>query len=311
MNYLKLIRYPNLVLIAFMLLTFHYGFLKFQDISLALNDWQFGLFVLATILIAAAGYVINDIMDQEVDQENKPEKLIVGHSISESKAYNLYLLLTITGTLIGFYLSYYVINKTSFFGLFVIYSILLYVYATDVKQIPFLKNILVAFILALSVISVGMFDVIPIIIPDNDAKVKLVLSIILDYAIFAFILNLIREIVKDLEDYSGDFNQGIRTIPVLFGIKKTVRLVVVLGVIAAILLLGYINNNLMNFKLYYATIYALSVVVAPLIFFLIKIWNATTKEEYHRLSSILKWIIFFGILSILIITLNIVHNAKG
>lgn len=311
MNYLKLIRYPNLVLIAFMLLTFHYGFLKFQDISLALNDWQFGLFVLATILIAAAGYVINDIMDQEVDQENKPEKLIVGHSISESKAYNLYLLLTITGTLIGFYLSYYVINKTSFFGLFVIYSILLYVYATDVKQIPFLKNILVAFILALSVISVGMFDVIPIIIPDNDAKVKLVLSIILDYAIFAFILNLIREIVKDLEDYSGDFNQGIRTIPVLFGIKKTVRLVVVLGVIAAILLLGYINNNLMNFKLYYATIYALSVVVAPLIFFLIKIWNATTKKEFHRLSSILKWIIFFGILSILIITLNIVHNAKG
>lgn len=311
MNYLKLIRYPNLVLIAFMLLTFHYGFLKFQDISLALNDWQFGLFVLATMLIAAAGYVINDIMDQEVDQENKPEKLIVGKSISESKAYNLYLLLTITGTLIGFYLSYYVINKTSFFGLFVIYSILLYVYATDVKQIPFLKNILVAFILALSVISVGMFDVIPIIIPDNDAKVKLVLSIILDYAIFAFILNLIREIVKDLEDYSGDYNQGIRTIPVLFGIQKTARLVFVIGVIAVVLLLGYINNNLMNFKLYYATIYALSVVVAPLIFFLIKIWNATTKEEYHRLSSILKWIIFFGILSILIITLNIVHNAKG
>lgn len=311
MNYLKLIRYPNLVLIAFMLLTFHYGFLKFQDISLALNDWQFGLFVLATMLIAAAGYVINDIMDQEVDQENKPEKLIVGKSISESKAYNLYLLLTITGTLIGFYLSYYVINKTSFFGLFVIYSILLYVYATDVKQIPFLKNILVAFILALSVISVGMFDVIPIIIPDNHAKVKLVLSIILDYAIFAFILNLIREIVKDLEDYSGDYNQGIRTIPVLFGIQKTARLVFVLGVIAVVLLLGYINNNLMNFKLYYATIYALSVVVAPLIFFLIKIWNASIKEEYHRLSSILKWIIFFGILSILIITLNIVHNAKG
>ena len=309
MKYLKLIRYPNLLLIAFMLLTFHYGFLKMQGIVLALNDWQFGLLVLATVLIAAAGYVINDIMDQEVDNDNKPEQLIVGKSISETKAYNIYLGLIISSTLIGFYLSYFVIDKPSFFGLFVIYSILLYSYATDSKQIPILKNILVAFVLALSVISVGMFDVIPVMNPENQAEMKMFLSIILDYAIFAFILNLIREIVKDMEDITGDDNQGIRTLPIAIGMKKTARIVFVLGLIAVLILLWYTNANLMKFQLYYATLYALLFVVAPMLFFVVKIWNAQSKKDFHLLSSVLKWVIFFGILSIFVITLNIKHNA--
>ena len=66
MKYLKLIRYQNLLLLAFMQLIFRYGFLKMQNISLALTDFQYALLVLSTVLIAAAGYIINDISDQQM-----------------------------------------------------------------------------------------------------------------------------------------------------------------------------------------------------------------------------------------------------
>ena len=105
MKYLKLIRYQNLLMIAFMQCLFRYGFLKLQNVPLALADWQFALLVLATVFIAAGGYIINDIMDVETDNFNKPNKVIVGKSISESMAYNLYFGFTITGVLIGFLLS--------------------------------------------------------------------------------------------------------------------------------------------------------------------------------------------------------------
>ena len=93
MNYLKLIRYQNLLLLAFMQLIFRYGFLKLQNIPLALNDFQYVLLVLSTVLIAAAGYVINDIFDQETDYYNRPNTLIIGKSVTEKAAYNLYFIL--------------------------------------------------------------------------------------------------------------------------------------------------------------------------------------------------------------------------
>ena len=105
MNYLKLIRYQNLLMLALMQLVFRYGFLELQNIPLALADWQFGILVLATVCIAAGGYIINNIMDVETDAENKPENVIVGKFISETKAYNLYIGFTVIGVAMGFYLS--------------------------------------------------------------------------------------------------------------------------------------------------------------------------------------------------------------
>ena len=121
MNYLKLVRYQNLLLLAFMQLIFRYGFLKLQNIPLALSHFQYGLLVLSTVLIAAAGYIINDILDQETDYENRPNTVLVGKSISEKAAYNLYFILNVTGVGIGFYLSN-CIQKPSFTGAFIIVS---------------------------------------------------------------------------------------------------------------------------------------------------------------------------------------------
>lgn len=310
MKYLKLIRYQNLLLLAFMQLLFRYGFLKFQNIFLSLNDWQYALLVLATVLIAAAGYVINDILDQETDYDNNKGNVIVGKLISEKVAYNLYFILNITGVGIGYYLAS-VIHKPSFAGAFIIISATLYMYATSLKQMLLIGNIVVALLLSFSVIIIGLFDLFPATYEGNQTEMGIMFSILIDYAIFTFIINLIREIVKDMEDIEGDNNNGMSTLPIAIGLGKTSKIVGVLGIIAALILLWYINSNLMSSKLYYAVIYGLLFVVAPMIFFVVKVWNAKTKEEFRLLSTVLKWIIFFGILSILAVNLNIMQNVKG
>jgi 4-hydroxybenzoate polyprenyltransferase len=310
MKYLKLIRYQNLLLLAFMQLIFRYGFLKLQDIPLALNHFQYGLLVLSTVLIAAAGYVINDILDQETDYDNRPNSIIVGKTISEKAAYNFYFILNITGVGIGFYLSN-VIQRPSFTGAFIIISATLYMYATSLKQMLLIGNIIVALLLSFSVLIIGLFDLLPATYDGNRAEMGILFSMLIDYAVFAFIINLIREIVKDMEDVEGDYNQGMSTLPIALGVIKTSRVVFGLANFSTLILFWYINTYLMGNALYFAVIYGFIFVVAPMIFFMIKIWNAKSKEEFHLLSTILKWVIFFGILSVLVINLNIHYNAKG
>ena len=114
-----------------------------------------------------------------------------------------------------------------------------------------------------------------------------------------------------MEDVEGDNNQGKSTLPIALGIDKTSKVVFGLGIIVSAGLLWLINNYLMENKFYYAVVYALLFVVAPMIFFVIKIWNGKSKSEFHFLSTLLKFIIFFGILSILVITLSIKYDVKG
>ena len=222
----------------------------------------------------------------------------------------MYFILNITGVGIGYYLAS-VIHKPSFAGAFIIISATLYMYATSLKQMLLIGNIVVALLLSFSVIIIGLFDLLPATYEGNQTEMGVMFSILIDYAIFAFIINLIREIVKDMEDVEGDYNNGMSTLPIAIGLGKTSKIVGVLGIIATLILLWYINSNLMSSKLYYAVLYGLLFVVAPMIFFVVKVWNAKTKEEFHLLSTVLKWIIFFGILSILAVNLNIMQNVKG
>nr|WP_315132118.1 geranylgeranylglycerol-phosphate geranylgeranyltransferase [uncultured Flavobacterium sp.] len=306
MNFLKLIRYPNLLLLAFMQFIFRYGFLKLQNIPLALNDWQYGLLVLSTVLIAAGGYVINNIFDQDTDNDNKPNNVIVGKSISETNAYSIYLALNITGVSIGFYLSN-VIAKPGFAALFILIAATLYFYAINWKQMLLIGNFIVALLLSFSVIIIGIFDLFPVVNQSNQPLMANLFSILIDYAVFAFMINFIREIVKDLEDVNGDYNQGMRTLAITLGISRTAKVVSILSFIPVCAILLYINNYLM--PLLFVTIYMLLFVVGPLLYFSIKIWSASSQKEFHVLSLLLKWILLFGILSILVISLNMKYNA--
>ncbi|WP_121342249.1 geranylgeranylglycerol-phosphate geranylgeranyltransferase [Flavobacterium sp. 120] len=306
MKFLKLIRYQNLLMLAFMQLIFRYVFFKFQNIPLALADWQYGLLVLSTIFIAAGGYVINNIFDQNTDTINKPNNVIVGKTISETNAYNIYIGLTVTGVAIGFYLSN-VIVKPGFASIFILIAATLYLYATSLKQMMIIGNVIVALLLSFSVIIIGIFDLFPTIHEGNQQQLGVVFSILLDYALFTFFLNFMREIVKDLEDVDGDYNQGMNTLPIAIGKSRTAKIVFGLSFIPILFMVYYINKYLL--ELVFTTVYLLLFVVGPLFYFTVKIWTAKSKKEFHALSLLLKWILLFGILSVVVISLNIKYNA--
>lgn len=295
-------------MLAFMQLLFRYSFLKQQDIPLALADWQYGLLVLSTVLLAAAGYVINNIFDVASDTINKPNDVIIGKGISETRGYNIYFGLNITGVAIGFYLSN-VIMRPGFATIFILIASLLYFYSTTLKQIMLLGNFVVALLLALSVIIIGIFDIFPATNVDNQAQMASLFSILIDYALFAFMINFIREIVKDIEDVNGDYNQGMNTLPIAIGISRAAKIALGFAVIPFILSLLYINKYFMENNLLIVTLYAFAFVLAPLLYFIVKIFSAKSQKEFHHLSTILKLILLFGILSILVITLNIKYNA--
>jgi len=308
MKYLQLIRYQNLLMLALMQLVFRYGFLNQQDCYLALADWQYLLLVLSTVLIAAAGYVINDIFDQETDSINRPSAQIVGKLITESKAYNIYVALNILGVSIGFYLSN-VIEKPSFATIFIFIAACLYFYATTLKKVLLLGNLMVAFILALSVLIIGVFDLYPATHEGNQDQMRMLFSILTDYAFFAFLINFIREIVKDAEDVKGDYNQGMQTLPILLGVGRTSKVIFGLLLVPIWIVFWYVNSYLMFNDLYIAVLFLLFLVLSPLLYCLVKSWSAKTTTDFRHLSLLLKWILFFGILSIVIINYNIKQNA--
>lgn len=306
MKYLNLIRYKNLLLLAFMQLVILFGFLKMQDIPLALALWQYYLLIMATVCIAAGGYIINDIMDQDVDGINKPKKAIVGHTISENFAYNLYVAFSIVGVGIGFYLSK-IIGRPNFVTVFILCAALLYIYSTSFKQIMIVKNIVVAFLLAFSILIIDLFMIFPATDISNREQMFPVFSVLIDFSIIAFIINLLREMVKDLEDVNGDYNNGIQTLPVALGVSRTTKLVFVLSFVPIISILYYMYVNL--FELQLATVYILGFIIGPLLYFSIKIWSAKSKKDYSHLSDVLKGIIFFGIIAIAIIGINMKYYA--
>lgn len=308
MNFFKLIRYQNLLLLALMQLIFRFGYLELITIPLSLFYWQYALLVGATVLIAAGGYVINDIFDQETDEENKPNKVIIGKYISEAKAYTIYAALTISGVVCGFILANSV-SHPNFAVIFVLIATLLYFYASTLKQIALLGNIVVCLLLAFSVLIIGVFDIFPNTFDINRQQMSLAFAILWDYATFAFVLNLAREIIKDIEDIKGDKNQGIKTLPVIIGINKTTKIASVLLFLTAAYIFYYISVNLMENQLYVSISYLLALVIAPIIFVAVLIWNAKDTSQFTWSSKILKWVIFFGILSVTVITLNIKYNA--
>lgn len=307
MSFLKLIRYQNLLLLAFMQLLFRYGFLNLQNITLALSDLQFGILVLATVSIAAAGYIINNIFDKETDYIND-KQVIVGTSISEAMSYNLYIALNVLGVGCGFYLSN-AIEKPGFTLLFIIVSGTLYLYASSLKQSLLIGNIIVAVLTAISVIIIGLFDLYPMITPENQIYLGILFQILLDYALFAFLINFIREVVKDLEDVKGDYNMGMNTLPIALGVERTSKIILISTGLITMYLFYYIYKYYFTNNLFFSTAYSLVTVIAPLLFFCIKFSTAKVSADFKTLSLVLKLVLLFGIISVIVNTFNIAYNA--
>lgn len=271
-------------------------FSKF-DTSTFLDDGHFFILILSTIFIAASGYIINDIYDIKADVINKPEKAFVGNKISLKKANNLYFFLNFIGLLIGLYLSYY-IGNISFFIFFILVSFLLYRYAISLKKRFLIGNIVVSFLIFLSIIAIAIFDLLPATNNYNQDSQSIVFLLLLKIASFAFMLTLLREIIKDIEDIEGDKIINANTIPIVLGIEKTK---IILLIISIILLLGLIYFSFTYFETNkYIFYYLLILVELPLLYFMIKIIITKTKDNFHKLSNLLKIIMLIGILTILL-----------
>ena len=303
MHYLNLIRYKNLLIIILIQVLIRYALFIPLGADLTLSHFEFALLVLATICIAAAGNIINDIYDVEIDKINKPNKVIVGKSISEKTAFNLFIIINVIGVGLGFYLSKQ-IEENSFFGFFIVTSALLYLYATFLKSILLVGNIVISLLVAFSLIIVGIFDLFPSINFLNQEYHSFIFRIVLTYAFFAFYINLMREIIKDIEDVDGDINGELNTLPIAIGRKRASYLVFGMGVLSLFGIIFYIYTHLYNYTI--AVAYFLLLVLAPLGYFCMKIWDAKSKNNYSYLSTILKTIMFLGMSSLLLYTFVIV-----
>lgn len=299
MSYLKLIRYQNLLILILIQILLRYGLFIPLGADLTLSDFYFSLLVMATVFIAAAGNIINDIYDVEIDRINKPEKVIIGKSISEKTANYLFIIFNVTGVGLGFYISNQ-IGKPEFSGYFIVVSALLYLYASFIKSITLFGNVIVSVLVAFSLIIVGLFDLLPVINFLNQEHQSYVFGILLNYSFFAFYINLMREIIKDIEDIDGDKNGRLNTLPIVIGRKRTSYIVFGMSVLALFGTIYYIYIHLYNYT--YAVVYFLFFVLAPLLFFSVKLWDSKNKSDYTFLSKTLKLIMLFGMCSILLYT---------
>jgi len=295
LNYLNLIRYQNLLFIALAQVFIKYGLFHPFGIDVSLNTFNFLLLVVATLCIAAAGNIINDIYDVEIDKINKPEKVLIGKKISEQTANQLFIVLNVIGVAIGFYLANS-IGKPAFAALFIVFSALLYLYASYLKGMFLIGNLLVSALVAMSLIIVALFDLLPAVTLENQVSQSAVFKIVLYYSLFAFSINFIREIVKDLQDINGDKKGGMNTLPIAIGRKRATSIVFILGVLMVLGVIFYMYVHLYNQQT--LMLYFLFAIVAPLLYFCIKAWDAETLKQYAFLSKLLKIIMFLGICSI-------------
>ncbi len=281
----------------------HFGFLKALDIPVALSTGEFFMLALASLCIAAAGYIINDIEDVEIDRINRPEKRLIPLKITEKRAFNYYLALNIAGVGCGYFLSLQSGNS-AYAAFFVFISALLYSYATFLKQILLVGNILISVLVASAILIVVIFDLSPLVTSYGPSLTNPI-SVLRDYAIFAFLLNLLREIVKDIEDMDGDHAYGLQSLPIILGRVRTAKIMSILAIVYIALLVVYIYSFLYTNPV--TTAYLLFVVASSLLFFAIKAWTATSKKDFSRLSKYLKISMLFGIFSLGVLSLSLLY----
>lgn len=273
MPFLKLIRFPNILLII--LTQFLVYFFLLNKLVV---EYQFLVLALSLAFIAAGGNMINDYFDLETDLVNKPEKVIVNNGIPSKYVLLLYGFLTFTGIFAAFYISF----KLGLI-LFLI-ALFLFLYSWKLKKIWLAGNLLVAFLMAAPV-WISCF------------YMPLSWSfIILVYILFSFLSGLIREIVKDAEDMEGDALTGAKTLPVVSGLQIT-RAAVFCCILLLLLLLLLFTGQLIVSSSWlafgYFCLLDIALVVIGFLFY-----KAKNKNDFHGLSKWLKYFIFAGIISI-------------
>ena len=301
--FFRLIRWPNLFFIVLTQMLFRYFILPFvyQEShpgyeNIKLSETLFYILVFASVCIAAAGYIINDYFDENIDQVNKSSKVIVGKFINRRTAILLHALFSFVGLLLSIYVGYRLSNAfIPFFNFLAI--ILLLVYSSTFKKKILIGNIIISLLTAWTILVLTLAEYRFRISPDDIVWHRL-LKMSFIYAGFAFIISLIREVIKDMEDIEGDIKYGCKTMPIVWGLPVSkvftaVWIVVLAGMLTAI------QIYVIQLGWWLSALYSFVLIIIPLIWSLKKLYAATTPADFHRLSFVIKLIMLAGIVSMI------------
>ncbi len=276
-GFFKLVRPLNLLILVLTQYTLKI-FLIDENVQFWFNLGDHRLFLLSlmTTLIAAAGYIINDYYDIKIDTVNKPQEVVVGKILKRRVALGSHFGLNIFALFIAAYLGIKV------FAIAISSAFLLWFYSNHLKRLPLLGNVTVAYLTAMAVVVIAVY------FPHNQPAVYM-------FAMFAFFISLIREIIKDMEDVRGDAYFGCRTLPIVWGIRKTKQVVYTFFFIFCIIIL----STYISFPNQFA-LYLYLVVLPPLLWFFIRLMRADTRKDFRFLSNLCKAIMVLGILSMMV-----------
>lgn len=303
--FIKLLRPLNLLIIAAVMYAMRYVFYNFnQDLFFKLNgtinEIDFFLLVISTLIIAAAGNIINDYFDMRIDRINKPEKVIVGKHIKKRVAMLAHVIMNIIAVLTGIYLSYKY-NTFLPVSIHLLTTTLLWLYSVSLKRQFLTGNLSIAFLSALVPYLSGMIHLY-VLKEQNmqyftELNLYLYKLIIYTYMVFAFLTTLIREIQKDMADMKGDAAIGCKTVPLVWGVEKTKKISIYLILLAFFAVLTLLL--LKSFKLITIVFASLSILL-PFIYSAILTHKAKQRKDFLLASTLIKISMVGGILFIII-----------
>jgi 4-hydroxybenzoate polyprenyltransferase len=297
--FLKLIRWPNLVFIVLTQVLFFYCIIPFVykgTPAAGLSPVIFYMLVVASVFIAAAGYIINDYFDLNIDLVNKPSKLIVEKYINRRWAIALHFILSFIGFVLSCYAGYKLRNiYIPFFNLLSIAA--LWFYSTTFKKKVLIGNVVISLLTAWTILVITVAEYkIGCSTESNTFIIPRLLKVSFLYAGFAFIISLVREVIKDMEDIQGDLKYDCQTMPIVWGIPVSkvftgVWLVVLTGAVAVL------QFYVLQLGWWFSAIYCVLLIILPLVWILDRLYKAQSTADFSRLSSAVKAIMLTGIVS--------------
>jgi len=304
LKFLKLIRIENIIMVVLTQFLMSYAvitpILIHNGMESATSHFAAFLVILATALITMGGYVINDYFDTRIDEINKPHKVLIGKAISRHKAMSLHQLLTIAGVLCGLYVAYQTRSLTIAL-IFIMVPGLLWFYSSSYKRQFFIGNVIVAFVTAFVPIIIAFVEVAYLKPLYGEALERS--GVIADiymwvgfFAIFAFALTLLREMVKDLQDEEGDRELECRTVPIVLGDKWAK---VFISILTGLLLMGIFFLIVRQLTFAHTLVlknFLLYAVCAPLVFFIFMLFRSKSSKDYAMTQQVLKLIMLIGVL---------------
>ncbi len=303
---LKMVRLPNLLIMA-LTMYFVRWFLLIEFIALPsgvskqpmpglMNTWVFAALVISVVLIGAAGYIINDYFDTRIDRINKPERVIIDKEISRSRAIFYHILLSSVAVLLGMWVAWR-IGNIQFAAVHFISVGLLWFYSTTFKKSFLTGNIIISLLTAMVPFTVGLFE---LQVLRGAPEVMIFIG---GYAVFAFIVSLAREIIKDIEDYEGDHEMGCRTLPIVLGktVARAFAIALLLGTMAA---LGYIQFQQHVSGDTISWWYFMIALQLPIAFTIYLSWVANTKKQLHLAGLFAKGVLLAGVCSMVVFYLS-------